>query len=31
MRELQEQEGVPEAWYLYGRELEEFAMKALSP
>ncbi len=30
-RELQEQEGVPEAWYLYGRELEEFAMKALSP
>lgn len=29
--ELQEQEAVPEAWYLYGRELEEFALKALSP
>lgn len=30
-RELQEQAAVPEAWYLYGQELEEFALTTLSP
>ena len=29
-RQLQEQEAVPEAWYLYGRELEKFVLGALS-
>lgn len=28
--QLQEQQAVPEAWYLYGRELEAFALEALS-
>lgn len=29
-RQLQEQQTIPETWYLYGRELEDFALKALS-
>lgn len=27
-KQLQEQQAVPEAWYLYGRELEDFALSA---
>jgi len=29
-RQLQEQQAIPEAWYLYGKELEEFALETLS-
>lgn len=29
-RQLLEQEAVPEAWYLYGQELEKFVLRALS-
>ncbi|MBD5528966.1 MAG: hypothetical protein HDR02_11295 [Lachnospiraceae bacterium] len=28
-RELQEQQAVPEVWYLYGRELEDFALEEM--
>ena len=28
-RQLQEQQAVPEAWYLYGRELEKFALEEI--
>ncbi|MDE5950437.1 MAG: hypothetical protein K2H12_02505, partial [Acetatifactor sp.] len=28
-RELREQQAVPEAWYLYGRELEDFVLEEM--